>query len=427
MQFKNKKIAVLGLSRSGLAAANLLARQGARVFVSEIQSKGKVGQYWSKLNKNVSTEFGQHSEKILDSELIVLSPGVHTSLPILQKARKINIPIISELEVAWRFIKPRLTIAVTGTNGKTTTTTLIGEIFRAAGKKVIVAGNIGLPLSDCVNRIDGKTFLVLEVSSYQLENIATFRPDIAVILNLTPDHLQHHRTLSNYWEAKKNIFVNQTETDYLILNYDDQYCRRLSGKTKSKIIFFSRKKMPTLFSWEKLLIPGRHNLENALASSAVALIAGISCQNIRTTLANFEGVEHRLEKVATIRGINFINDSKATNVDSTVSALKSFSGNLILIIGGQDKGSPYTPLIPLVKKKVKALLLIGEAQGKIARDLKNTTQIFFTGTMDRALRKAFSLAKRGDTVLLSPACASFDQYENFEQRGKHFKELVKRL
>ncbi|MFH1259921.1 MAG: UDP-N-acetylmuramoyl-L-alanine--D-glutamate ligase [Elusimicrobiota bacterium] len=442
----NKKIAVLGLSRSGLACANLLAKQKAEVLISEVRPKKAVWEYWSKLNKNITAEFGGHSEKILAAELIVLSPGVHSNLKILQEAKKRNIPIVSELEIAWQSVHPQRTIAVTGTNGKTTTVTLLGEIFRQAGKDTVVAGNIGLALSDCVDRIKRKTFLVLEVSSYQLENCVSFSPQIAVILNLTPDHLEHHKTLAHYWRAKKKIFANQTKSDFLVLNYDDRRCRQLTGKTKSKIIFFSRRELlaegvflrdknivvrsggkeVVLFPYEKLLIPGAHNLENVLASCAVGVAAKISLKALRAALPVFSGVEHRIEKVATIAGVDYINDSKGTNVDSTLCALKSFPGKIILIMGGQDKGSPYTPLIPQIKKKVKTLLLIGEAGGKIARELKGITMIFLLDNLNQALKKAVALANPRDTVLFSPACASFDQYENFEHRGRHFKELVLR-
>ncbi len=458
MNFSGKKVAILGGARSGIACANLLESLGAKVFLSEIRQKDEIKEL-KKLNKNIQTEFGEHSKEILNSDLVIPSPGVPLNLPVLEETKKRNIPIFSELEIAYRLINPKQVIAITGTNGKSTTVTLLGEIFRQAKEKkaltskVIVAGNIGYPLSAAVKKINSDTVLILEVSSYQLELIEKFRPHIAVILNLTPDHLERHQSLENYAKIKARIYENQNKDDFCIFNADDHYCKELAKDCPSQSIFFSRQKKLTegvFFNGKKIVvnlstylprrqagqpinlspalkIPGPHNLENVLVAVAVAVIAKIPEAIILRTINSFPGLEHRLEFVREVKGIKFINDSKATNPDSVLVALKSFNKKLILIMGGRDKGLPYTPLIPLIKEKVKALLLIGEAEEKIAYELQGTTQIIPCGTLKKAVKEAYRITRKGEIVLLSPACASFDQFRDFEQRGKIFKNLVKKL
>ncbi len=432
------QVGVIGAGISGQAAAALLARKGARVLLSERDD------LHLKPQKNIEIETGGHSLRLLDSRLIIRSPGVPSHLPILEKALRERIPVWSELELASRFIRPKIAIAITGTNGKTTTTTLVGKLFETAGA-ALVAGNIGTPLSACVDRIRSSTSVVLEASSYQLENIVSFHPGMSAILNITPDHLEHHGSMRAYIKAKARIFENQNRSDICVLNADDPNCRALAGECPAKVLFFSRKKALTEGIWHKdgriyvawgktmalwnlrMRIPGPHNIENALAAAALAVAGGIPVDAIRKVLERFRGVEHRLEVVRSYHGARYINDSKATNVDSTRVALESFPGQVILIMGGQGKGSPYTPLKGLVKQRVKKIFLIGEDAGQIEHDLRGAAPAEQAGDMTRAVRRASQIAAEGDVVLLSPACASFDQYHDYEERGRHFKSLVKHL
>ncbi|MBN1622617.1 MAG: UDP-N-acetylmuramoyl-L-alanine--D-glutamate ligase [Endomicrobiales bacterium] len=439
------KVGVIGLARTGVAAANLAKTLGGDVFVSEISSVGKCKRYLSMLNKDIEREFGKHSPRLLDMDLIIKSPGVPNDTNILKKIRNKKIPIWSEIELASRAVNSERIIGITGTNGKTTTTTLVGQIFRNAKKKIVVVGNIGKPFSEVVKYINSNTNVILELSSYQLEDSPSFHPDISCILNIEKDHMEHHHSMKNYVEAKTKIFNNQKKDDYCILNYDDSICRRLMKRNPASVVAFSRKKRlrrgafladngivfrfrSRKFSFPaNLRIPGLHNLENALAAVAISTIAGIRADIVKKTILNFKGVEHRLESVAKIGGVRYINDSKSTNVNSTKVALESFSEPLWLILGGRDKGFPYIPLRPLIKQKVKGVLMIGEASKKIRRDLKNTSKLVDCKKLEVAVKKAASLSKRGDAVLLSPACASFDQFKNFEERGRRFKELVNKI
>jgi UDP-N-acetylmuramoylalanine--D-glutamate ligase len=354
-------------------------------------------------------------------------------------------PVLGEIELAYRLIKPAMIAAITGTNGKTTTTTLVGEIFKAAGHKTLVAGNIGSPLAASVNKVDGRTAVVLEMSSYQLEDTYDFRPRISAILNITPDHIEHHKTMAKYALAKSRIFVNQGASDHCVLNYECARTKKLAGKCRANIIYLSSKRplkkgvyykngeifvmLPrNKFSFKaSLKIPGMHNIENALAATAITAAAGIKKSIIESTLNRFSGVEHRIEYVSTVAGVDYINDSKGTNVDSTLVALKSFNRPVWLILGGRDKGSPYAPLKTEINSKVKAVLLIGEAANKIKKELTGITEFYETKNIGNALKIARKNASPGDVVLLSPACASFDQFNNYEERGSYFKKLVKQL
>jgi len=459
MNFVGKKISVLGAARSGIACANLLSSLGAKIFLSEIKKKEEI-ENLSELNENVETEFGRHSEKLLSCDFLILSPGIPLDIPIIKKAKEKDIPLYSELEIAYRLIQPKLLIAITGTNGKSTTCALVGEIFRQevitskekgviTPNKVVVAGNIGYPLSQAVKEIDSQTVVVLEVSSYQLELIEKFHPRVGAILNITPDHLERHQSLENYAKIKARIYVNQTKDDFCIFNAEDEYCRKLARDCLSQVIFFSRQKplkqgifldgkniilrllaYPFVTLSPVLKIPGPHNLENALSAVAIGIVVGLSPQTIVRGLESFSGLEHRLEFVREIKGIKFINDSKATNPDSVLVALRSFTGKgvnqsqIILIMGGRDKGLPYRSLLPLIKEKVKVLLLIGEAKEKIAREFAGIAKIIDCVTLEKAVEMAYSLASSGEIVLFSPGCASFDQFRNFEERGKIFKDLV---
>ena len=438
--FTNIKAGVIGAGKSGLAAARLLRRLGAQVLLSE------KGVFKGARPAGITIEEGGHSRRLLQSQLLIRSPGVPNRLPILRAAARKKIPLWSEIELAARVLPARATlIAITGTNGKTTTTTLAGEIFKASGRPTRVGGNIGTPLADLAGRITARTAVVLEMSSYQLEDIHAFHPRLSAILNITPDHLEHHGTLRAYAAAKARIFMNQTRRDVCVLNADDAGCRRLARRCPARIFWFSRKK--TLSSgvylkdgnvhlrwpgrtqqWPlKTLLPGPHNAENVLAAIAIAVAGGVGLAKLRRVLERFPGVEHRLEHVRTIAGADYVNDSKGTNVDSTRVALASFARPILLIAGGQGKGSPYAPLRAAVKQRVRKLLLIGEDAPRLARELGASAPYENLKTMARAVARARALAQAGDVVLLSPACASFDQYQNYEHRGRDFKTLVRRL
>ncbi len=433
------EVGIIGAGRSGLAAARLLKRLGARVFLSES------GRIQGPLPRGVRFESGRHSKRLVQSDLIIRSPGVPGHLPILEKIKQKGIPVWSELELASRYAHWKGLVAITGTNGKTTTTSLVGALYRASRGPTVVAGNIGTPLSDVARRTTSASTLVLEVSSYQLENIETFHPTISAILNITPDHLEHHGTMRAYAYAKARIFENQTQDDVCVLNADDAWCRRLAKRCPARVFFFSRKKKLTsgifligrdiVIRWGKhhhrwplvSHLPGPHNVENILAAVAMAVSGGVRIPVIRRVLSTFKGVEHRLELARILRGVRYVNDSKATNVDSTRVALASFPGPLIVIMGGEGKGSPYAPLKPLIKSRVKRLLLIGEDAPKIQKELGRSVPMERLHRLKSAVPRAAVVAQPGDVVLLSPACASFDQYHNYEERGRDFKALVRKL
>jgi UDP-N-acetylmuramoylalanine--D-glutamate ligase len=443
--FKGKNAGVIGLAKSGIAAANLLKSLGANVLVSESNTKILSGKRAKELNKGIEIEYGGHSDKLLGMDLVIKSPGVHPDLKILKELKIKKIPVWSELDLALSVSKPRKLLAITGTNGKTTVTTLLGEIFKAAKEQTIVAGNIGSPLAGLADKIGSKTAVILECSSYQLEDSVNLHPNVCCILNVTEDHIEHHHSMANYIKAKERIFLNQTKNDYCVLNYDDKRCRNMAAKIPSKVLFFSRKNVlkqgvfvsggNIVFNFKernfkfpiKLNIPGPHNIENALASAAMSAAAGIKPYVIQKVLESFKGVDHRIEFVREINGVKYINDSKSTNVDSTNVALQSFDEPIWLILGGRDKGFPYTPLRKLVKDKVKGIFLVGESSKKIKKDLSGTTRFYESKTIENAVKRSLETAKPGDVVLLSPACASFDQFKDFEDRGRQFKKIVKNL
>ncbi len=442
---KNKgiKISVLGLGKSGIACANLAVSKGFSVFASDNGKRRTHEQM--KLNKKVSVEFGGHTTKVLDGDIIIKSPGLPHDLDILKQAAKAKIPVFSELDFALNFVNPKKVIAVTGTNGKTTTTTLIYEIIKKAYKNTFVAGNIGFAISDVVKKLNSKSILVLELSSYQLEDSPCFRPNISISMNITPDHLKHHHTMANYVKAKANIFVNQKSKDYAIYNYADKYLRKSIAKTKAKIFEFNNSKTRNGIFYKdgtiyikklgktvakispKINIVGKHNIDNILAATAAAYLSGVKTKIIEKVISSFKGVEHRIEFVKEINGAKYYNDSKATNVDSTKVALESFDKNIQLILGGQDKGSPYKPIFNLIKKKVKNIFLIGEASNIIKKQLKGSAPMTDCETLSNAVKKIYSVVDSGDIVLFSPACASFDQFNDFEHRGKEFKKAIYNL
>ncbi len=444
MELRGKKVLVIGMGRAGTAVAKLLEDREARVTVTDRREKEELRETFRELEgRGIRIETGGHPLELLeDAELIVASPGVSSNIPLLKRAREKKIPVIGELELASSFLKVPI-VAVTGTNGKTTTTTLIGKILKEEGKRVAVAGNIGHPLSSCVN--GSYELIVTEVSSFQLERIKTFHPFISIMLNIAPDHLDRYRDLDEYIEAKKKIFLNQRESDFAILNRDDANCRTLSIGAKK--IFFSQEEeivegvylkkeiiMANLFGRpqeviqrEEIGIKGPHNLENALAAIATCLILKVKVISIRRVLKEFKGIPHRMEFVKKVKGVKFVNDSKATNVSSVMKSLASFTEPIILIAGGRDKGLDYSPLRPLVKKRVKALILLGEAKEKIAQVLSSCKRIKMAEDMKEAVNIAFRLAEEGEIVLLSPACSSYDMFQDFQERGEVFKKVVREL
>ena len=443
MELKGKKVLVIGMGKAGVAAAKLLEARGAKVTVTDQREKEELRKAFRELEgKGMGIEIGGHPLELLEgTEFIVASPGVSSDIPLLKKANEKKIPIVGELELASSFVKAPI-VAVTGTNGKTTTTTLIGKILKEEGKRVALAGNIGHPLSSCI----GKDYelIVSEVSSFQLERIKTFHPFISIMLNIAPDHLDRYCDLDEYIGTKKKIFLNQGKNDFAVLNRDDPNCSALSIEAKK--VFFGREesaegiylkeeiimanlagRSQEVIQREEIGIKGPHNLENALAAIAVCLILKIRVDSIRRVLKEFKGIPHRMEFVKKVRGVKFVNDSKATNVSSVMKSLASFTEPIILIAGGRDKGLDYSSLRPLVEKRVKALILLGEAKEKIAQALSFCKRIKLAKDMKEAVDIAFGLAEEGDCVLLAPACSSYDMFKNFEERGEFFKEAVKEL
>lgn len=418
--YRDKKVTVVGLARSGIAAANLLADLGAKVSVTEKADNENLKAAACELRKRrIEVELGGHTEGFVkDKDLIVVSPGVNNKSCALIWADELKIPVISEIELAWS-ICPATVIATTGTNGKTTVTTVIAKALEAKGKRAFALGNIGKPFSQEVRNMNCADFVSLEVSSFQLERIIKFKPKVSAILNLTCDHLDRYKDMDEYLAAKKRIYMNQDSDDYLVLNYDDPVLRALSKEAKAKTIFFSCKKSSGN--------SGFFMNPNHFAVIAAASIFGVSENDCLEVFRNFKGVEHRLEEVRVSEGVKFINDSKATNVSSTVWALNNIREPIILIAGGRDKNSDYKTISSLLKEKVKFLILIGEATEKINNSFKGLLPIQRASSLDEAVSAAFSKAVSGDCVLLSPMCASFDMFDNYEHRGRVFKEIVNRL
>lgn len=416
MIYANKKITVVGLARSGVAAALLLKKCKARVSVTEAGHSSTLSKLASELkDEGISVEIGGHTRAFIEGrDFVVISPGVRLDAKPVKWAKDSGIEVMSEIELA-SSLCPAPIIAITGTNGKTTTTTLVGEIIKASGKRAHVLGNIGTPFSRHVQEIRQDDFVSLEVSSFQLEAIKNFHPKVAVILNVTPDHLDRYRDVAEYLEAKKRIFCNQGPDDYLVLNYGDEALRVLADDTKAKVLFFNKDEADAHFN------------QNQLAVLAVAQALGISRDICLGVFKNFKGVEHRMEFVRDVRGIEFINDSKATNIDSTIWALKNIRKPAVLIAGGRDKGSDFGSLRDLVKQKIKCAVLVGEASDRIAQAWKDVLPLERVQTFPEAVVKAYEKAKSGDCVLFSPMCKSFDMFTDYEHRGRTFKELVNKL
>ncbi|MGB8494564.1 MAG: UDP-N-acetylmuramoyl-L-alanine--D-glutamate ligase [Candidatus Acidiferrum sp.] len=447
IELRKMRVLVVGLARTGVATALFCAKHNAIVTATESRAEGELGDAPAKLREaGVALELGGHTEKtFLAQDLIIPSPGVPADNPFLQNARSKGITVWSEIELAYRFLEGKL-IGITGSNGKTTTTALVHHILQSAGIPTFLAGNVGTPLISCVEEMNGGTVTVAELSSFQLELIEKFRPDIGLFLNLTPDHLDRHKTMEAYAGAKARIFENQTELDAAVLNADDPPTVNYAPK-KPQAFWFSRKqrvqqgaclsgddivivhhaKEEFVMKQAEIPLAGAHNVENVLAAVTAARLAGVDTATIAQAVRSFAGVEHRLEFVAEIGSVRFYNDSKATNVDATLKALDAFPGRILIILGGKDKGSDYTALQKPLREKAILALLIGAAADKIEKQITGSVAIERAATLDRAVELAAHAAQPGDIVVLAPACASFDEFQNYEQRGRVFKELVHQL
>jgi UDP-N-acetylmuramoylalanine--D-glutamate ligase len=448
MNVEGKHVLVVGLARSGLAVAQVLARHGAVVTVTDRKPPAEFRDVLPKLLKDkVGLELGmQREETFLHHQAIVISPGVPWDLPELQAARRRGIPVYPEVEVASWYLKGTL-VGVTGSNGKTTTTALLGRMLEGSGFPTFVGGNIGNALSSAVGHAGPGTKFVTELSSFQLEGIHEFRPHVAVMLNLSPNHLDRHPTLEAYAQAKRQIFRNQQGQDYAVLNADDPWVAGLQEEVHSRAILFSRQRELTngvfvsggriyyrvghlerfLYETRDVNLRGDFNLEDVLAATTAACVLGADFAAIRKAVREFKAVEHRLEFVQEIQGVDFYNNSKATSVDATVKSLQAFERGVHLIMGGKDKGAPYSPLLPVIKDRVRDILLIGAAAPVITAHLSGSTELVQAGDLATAVREAFMRSRPGDTVLLAPACSSFDQFKDYEVRGRVFKDLVKLL
>ncbi len=448
---KDKKVLVVGMGKSGKAAVQAMLKLGAQVSVQDNKGEEKIEPQLLHFlkEKNVTCYLGCVPDDMSAFDMLILSPGVPVELEFIRKARDAGVEIVGELEIAYRSGKGKY-VAITGTNGKTTTTTLVGEIYRAAGRNTYVVGNIGVAVISKALSAEEDSWLITETSSFQLETIRDFRPEISAILNLTPDHLDRHKTMENYGNAKAQVFKNQTPEQYCVINYDDEACMKLAENCNATVIPFSRihelemgafvkddvivikdqqGHVTEICRTDELGIPGAHNLENALAACAMAYFGGISAEIISKTLRSFNGVEHRIELCNEIDGIRFVNDSKGTNPDAAIKAIESMKENIILIAGGYDKNSSFDAFVAAFDGKVKAVMLLGKTATKIkeAAEKAGFTNSIILKDMETCVREAYRIAKPGDVVLLSPACASWDMYTSFEQRGEHFKSCVSAL
>ena len=445
MELKGKKVLVVGLGKSGLSAALFLRKQGAQVTVSDVRSAQALSRELpALLEAGIMVESGGHGLLTFRrQDLIVVSPGVPLDTPELLQVRAFGLPVIGELELAAQYLRGKI-LAITGSNGKTTTTTLVGEILAAAGLPVQVGGNIGVPVVELIDESREDSWAVLEVSSFQLESTKEFHPAIAVILNITPDHLDRHGTFEKYVQAKERIFQTQGPEDALVLNAGNAGAAAAAVRSKARVYLFSLEEEVERGAWveaghvyfrdgavKELILPlsgiplkGSHNVENILAAVCAARLAGAPVEAIRNGICAFKAVEHRLEFVATVNAVDYYNDSKATNVDASAKAIAAFPGGIHLVLGGKDKNSNYADLNELLRSRVRAVYTIGSAAAKIEGQLRGVLPIVSCETMERAVLAAAKAALPGQVVLLSPACSSFDQFENYEHRGRVFKELV---
>lgn len=447
MELKGKRVLVVGLGKSGLAAALFLRHHGAQVTVSDVRSAEALAKdIPALLDEGIMVETSGHGLLTFRrQDLIIVSPGVPLNTPELAQVKNFGVPIIGELELAARFIQGKM-LAITGSNGKTTTTALVGAILAKAGIPTLVGGNIGVPVVSLIEESTPDTWSVLEVSSFQLESTVEFHPHIAVILNITPDHLDRHGTFEKYALAKERIFAVQDANDFVVLNADNARVALAASRSAAKVYWFSIEHAVAQGAWVEagyvvyrpardaaietvmplsgIPLKGEHNVENVLAAVCAARLAGAAPGAIRRAVESFQAVEHRLEYVATINGVEYYNDSKATNVDATMKAVAAFSSGVHLILGGKDKGADYTTLAELLRARARAVYTIGSAAAKIESQLRGVISIHSCGTLDNAVSAAACAARPGEIVLLAPACSSFDQFESYEHRGRVFKELV---
>ena len=448
MELKNKLVTVVGLGmRTGVEVVKFLAQQEAEVIITDAKEQNELTDELDALEEyEFQLDVGGHSlELILESDLIVVSPGVPADIPLLQQAEEKGIEIIGEIELAYRFGSAPI-VGITGTNGKTTATTLLGEIAKDLDRNVTVGGNIGRALIKDLPNLAEEDLAIAEISSFQLEWIEEFKPTISIVLNITPDHLNRHTDFDEYINAKKRLVTQQQEDDYAILNYDDQQVRDFATDTKAEVIFFSRNQeikggvfvedgwiindldneRQQLIAVSDLGLVGPHNLENILAVVSCALLLGIEREDLIATLKSFTGIEHRLEKFATIDGVTYINDSKATNPAAAIKGLQSFADSVILIAGGMDKKSDFADFAAEIPSRVKSLILLGETAPEIEAEVKklNYTDFCHVDDIEAAVEKAYTLAEDGDVVLLSPACASWDMFSSYKERGNLFKAAV---
>lgn len=452
MNFEGKKVLVCGMARSGVSAAQCLYELGARVTISDSKAEEKLAEALQPLEgMDIRRCLGDQAQPAdLESyDLAVTSPGIPMQAPILRAVQAAGVPLIGELELGAQVSRAPL-YAVTGTNGKTTTTTLIGEIFRNLGKTTYVVGNIGYPFTACALRCGEEDVAVAEVSSFQLETITTFHPHIAVMCNITEDHLNRHGTMEEYIRVKERIFENMGQGDYAVLNLDDPIVRGMAERIPCAPAFFSRRQEvetgaylegeEVVFSLnghkkrvlraDEIRIPGEHNLENALAATALAMLAGVPAPVVRHTLKTFPGVEHRIETVRTVEGVTYINDSKGTNVDASIRAVRAMKAPTVLLAGGYDKHTDFLPLArEILTSKIHTVVVLGDTAEQIERALRAVgfESILHAKTFEEAVLLARSCAREGENVLLSPACASFDMFQDYEERGRVFKEIVSRL
>ncbi len=452
MRYEKKRVLVVGMARSGIAAAQLLLSHGAIPLLYDAKPASAFGEDLHPL-KGTACEFhlGEDATALLDvCDSVVISPGVPIDAPIVKAAKEKGLPLVGELELAYSLLQGEV-LAISGTNGKTTTVTLLGKMFENAGRITFTAGNIGYPLSSVALSSKKRDVIVTEVSSFQLESIKTFKPVVAALLNITEDHLNRHGTMEQYIRLKLRIFENQTAEDVAVLNMDDPMLLRMADKVKARVALFSRTQRvengacveagKIVWRWDgltkpicdadQILIPGPHNLENALAATAMAASRGVPAAVIRHTLQSFTGVEHRIEKVRVLDGVTYINDSKGTNVDSTIKAVQSMKAPTVLILGGYDKHTDFMPLCSEIAAStlIEQVVVIGETAAQIASTLEqaNYRNITNAHSLEDAVFKARRLAVSGGNVLLSPACASFDMFRDYEQRGQVFKEIVRSL
>ena len=449
MMYSGKKVLVVGVARSGIGAANLLCKLGADITINDIKTKAQLSDQLGLLSDKINVVLEMKADSLVyDKDLVVVSPGIPTSLSFFEEARKLRVPVIGEVELAYSVCKGKIA-AITGTNGKTTTTALVGAIFNRSNKNTFIVGNIGDAFSNKVLDMSEDSLIALEVSSFQMETIKDFRPKVSAILNVTEDHLARHGSMDEYIRCKKRIFENQKEDDILVLNYDDMVTRSMGNQGECKKVYYSKNEIEgncvcvknniimikydgsikKVCDADKISLPGIHNLENVLAAVAITYFYGIKIDDIAYAIQNFAAVEHRLEFVCEHKGIRYINDSKGTNTDATMWAVKAMDRPTIIILGGYEKGSEFDDLVAAFNEFIKGAVIIGQTKPKIVSSLKKNgfTNYKECDTFEDAVYTAVEIAKEGYNILLSPACASFDMFKDFEARGLRFKEIISEI